>query len=138
MNQTDKEFMQGKGILNENETVNEYAVQRAALKEAVFFVAAMMEKNLELPELQTISLYLGELLMNQHYMHIHLYIQQLYRNSRPHEELELFYAASLQEEAQRVYCTYFTAYLKTLISRISEMADLIRLKKFMSEEVKRE
>lgn len=59
-------------------------------------------------ELQTISLYLKELSMKQHYMHIHLYVQQLYRNSRPHEKLETFYAASLQEEAQRMYARCFT------------------------------
>ena len=71
--------------------------------------------------------------MKQHYTHIHLYVQQLYRNSRPHEELETFYAASLQEEAQRMYSTYFVAYLKMLIGRLSEMDDLINLKKLMKE-----
>ena len=70
--------------------------------------------------------------MKQHYMHIHLYVQQLYRNSRPHEKLETFYAASLQEEAQRMYSTYFVAYLKMLIGRLSEMDDLINLKKLSS------
>lgn len=103
MNQIDKELMQEKGILTENEKADEYEIQKAAMKEAVFFLAAMLEKNLDMSELQTISLYLKELSMKQHYMHIHLYVQQLYRNSRPHEELETFYAASLQEEAQRMY-----------------------------------
>ena len=103
MNQVDKELMQEKGILTENEKADEYEIQKAAMKEAVFFLAAMLEKNLDMSELQTISLYLKELSMKQHYMHIHLYVQQLYRNSRPHEELETFYAASLQEEAQRMY-----------------------------------
>ena len=57
---------------------------------------------------------------------------------RPHEELEIFYAASLQEEAQRMYSTYFVAYLKMLIGRLSEMDDLINLKKLMKEEENRE
>lgn len=117
-----------KGILTENEKADEYEIQKAAMKEAAFFLAAMLEKNLDMSELQTISLYLKELSMKQHYMHIHLYVQQLYRNSRPHEELETFYAASLQEEAQRMYSTYFVAYLKMLIGRLSEMDDLINLK----------
>lgn len=84
MNQVDKELMQEKGILTENEKADEYEIQKAAMKEAVFFLAAMLEKNLDMSELQTISLYLKELSMKQHYMHIHLYVQQLYRNSRPH------------------------------------------------------
>ena len=108
------------------------------MKEAAFFLVAMLEKNLDMSELQTISLYLKELSMKQHYMHIHLYVQQLYRNSRPHEKLETFYAASLQEEAQRMYSTYFVAYLKMLIGRLSEMDDLINLKKLMKEEENRE
>lgn len=74
-----------KGILTENEKANEYEIQKAAMKEAVFFLAAMLEKNLDMSEFQTISLYLKELSMKQHYMHIHLYVQQLYRNSRPHD-----------------------------------------------------
>ena len=53
-------------------------------------------------------------------------------------ELEIFYAASLQEEAQRMYSTYFVAYLKMLIGRLSEMDDLINLKKLMKEEENRE
>ena len=53
-------------------------------------------------------------------------------------ELETFYAASLQEEAQRMYSTYFVAYLKMLIGRLSEMDDLINLKKLMKEEENRE
>lgn len=138
MNQVDKELMQEKGILTENEKADEYEIQKAAMKEAVFFLAAMLEKNLDMSELQTISLYLKELSMKQHYTHIHLYVQQLYRNSRPHEELETFYAASLQEEAQRMYSTYFVAYLKMLIGRLSEMDDLINLKKLMKEEENRE
>lgn len=138
MNQVDKELMQEKGILTENEKADEYEIQKAAMKEAVFFLAAMLEKNLDMSELQTISLYLKELFMKQHYMHIHLYVQQLYRNSRPHEKLETFYAASLQEEAQRMYSTYFVAYLKMLIGRLSEMDDLINLKKLMKEEENRE
>ena len=87
MNQVDKELMQEKGILTENEKADEYEIQKAAMKEAVFFLAAMLEKNLDMSELQTISLYLKELSMKQHYMHIHLYVQQLYRNSRPQAEL---------------------------------------------------
>ena len=77
MNQVDKELMQEKGILTENEKADEYEIQKAAMKEAVFFLAAMLEKNLDMSELQTISLYLKELSMKQHYMHIHLYVQQL-------------------------------------------------------------
>ena len=86
MNQVDKELMQEKGILTENEKADEYEILKAAMKEAVFFLAAMLEKNLDMSELQTISLYLKELSMKQHYMHIHLYVQQLYRNSRPHDD----------------------------------------------------
>ena len=57
MNQVDKELMQEKGILTENEKADEYEIQKAAMKEAVFFLAAMLEKNLDMSELQTISLY---------------------------------------------------------------------------------
>ena len=63
MNQVDKELMQEKGILTENEKADEYEIQKAAMKEAVFFLAAMLEKNLDMSELQTISLYLKELSM---------------------------------------------------------------------------
>ena len=73
-------------LKTENEKADEYEIQKAAMKEAVFFLAAMLEKNLDMSELQTISLYLKELSMKQHYMHIHLYVQQLYRNSRPHDD----------------------------------------------------
>lgn len=37
MNQVDKELMQEKGILTENEKADEYEIQKAAMKEAVFF-----------------------------------------------------------------------------------------------------
>ena len=94
MNQVDKELMQEKGILTENEKADEYEIQKAAMKEAVYFLAAMLAKNLDMSELQTISLYLKELSMKQHYMHIHLYVQQLYRNSRPHV-LSILYNISL-------------------------------------------
>ena len=40
MNQVDKELMQEKGILTENEKADEYEIQKAAMKEAVFFLAA--------------------------------------------------------------------------------------------------
>lgn len=60
MNQVDKELMQEKGILTENEKADEYEIQKAAMKEAVFFLAAMLEKNLDMSELQTISLYMSE------------------------------------------------------------------------------
>ena len=65
MNQVDKELMQEKGILTENEKADEYEIQKAAMKEAVFFLAAMLEKNLDMSELQTISLYLKELSMRR-------------------------------------------------------------------------
>ena len=45
MNQVDKELMQEKGILTENEKADEYEIQKAAMKEAAFFLAAMLEKN---------------------------------------------------------------------------------------------
>ena len=53
MNQVDKELKQEKGILTENEKADEYEIQKAAMKEAVFFLAAMLEKNLDMSELQT-------------------------------------------------------------------------------------
>ena len=68
MNQVDKELMQEKGILTENEKADEYEIQKAAMKEAVFFLAAMLEKNLDMSELQTISLYLKELSMEEDIM----------------------------------------------------------------------
>lgn len=37
-----------------------------------------------------------------------------------------------------MYSTYFVAYLKMLIGRLSEMDDLINLKKLMKEEENRE
>lgn len=40
MNQVDKELMQEKGILTENEKADEYEIQKTAMKEAVFFLAA--------------------------------------------------------------------------------------------------
>ena len=86
MNQVDKELMQEKGILTENEKADEYEIQKAAMKEAVFSGLRAGRKIWICSELQTISLYLKELSMKQHYMHIHLYVQQLYRNSRPHDD----------------------------------------------------
>ena len=85
MNQVDKELMQEKGILTENEKADEYEIQKAAMKEAVFFLAAMLEKNLDMSELQTISLYLKELSKKQHYMHIHLYVCILYTSPIPRD-----------------------------------------------------
>lgn len=103
MNQVDKELMQEKGILTENEKADEYEIQKAAMKEAVFFLAAMLEKNLDMSELQTISLYLKELSMKQHYMHIHLYVQQLYRNSRPHPgKLCQFYVKDITDNEKQM------------------------------------
>ena len=117
MNQVDKELMQEKGILTENEKADEYEIQKAAMKEAVFFLAAMLEKNLDMSELQTISLYLKELSMKQHYMHIHLYVQQLYRNSRPHadspmdnEQVGEEVYISMINKAEK-YCWFMTPYL---------------------------
>ena len=135
MNQVDKELMQEKGILTENEKADEYEIQKAAMKEAVFFLAAMLEKNLDMSELQTISLYLKELSMKQHYMHIHLYVQQLYRNSRPHVLMgpvgtgKSFFAGCvanrLMEQGIQVMMTNFSRILNELTKPYADKNEFI-------------
>ena len=56
MNQVDKELMQEKGILTENEKADEYEIQKAAMKEGCFFLGCDAGENLDMSELQTISL----------------------------------------------------------------------------------
>lgn len=62
MNQADKEYLQKKGLLRKDETAVDWAIQEAAMKEAVIFAGALLEKGNGVMELQTISLYLDDLL----------------------------------------------------------------------------
>lgn len=51
------------------------------MKEAAIFAGALLEKGNGVMELQTISLYLDELAMKRHFMHVHLYVQHVFRTA---------------------------------------------------------
>ena len=88
MNQADKEYLQKKGLLRKDETAVDWAIQEAAMKESVIFAGSLLEKGNGVMELQTISLYLDELAAKRHFMHVHLYVQHVFRNCKQHNDNE--------------------------------------------------
>lgn len=134
MNQTDKEYLQDKGLLNNEGTAVEWAVREVAMKEAVIFAGALLENGSGVMDLQTISLYLDELAAKRHFMHVHLYVQKVFRNCRQNRGLEYLYAASLHEEVLFVYVTYFVAYLGMFVSRMNELKKSIDVSRLMEEQ----
>lgn len=133
MNQVDKEYMQSKGFLDEDENAVDTVLQSTALMEAVEFAGAILAKDNDLSILQTISSYLEELAGKKHFLHIHLYVQRTYGNCRGRGELDGFYAASLHDDALFIYATYFVVYLSNLVSKLNETMLAIEVSKAMIE-----
>lgn len=127
MNQVDKGLLIGKGFMNEKELVNDMQIQLSALMEATVFAGAILDNNLDLTKLMTVSLYIEELASKKHYMHIHLYVQRCFADSRARGELDNFYVASLHEETLEGYALYFTLYLRKLVSEMNEARKTIEL-----------
>ena len=133
MNQADKEYLQKKGLLRKDETAVDWAIQEAAMKEAVIFAGALLEKGNGVMELQTISLYLDELAAKRHFMHVHLYVQHVFRNCRPDRGLEYLDVASLHEEVLFLYVTYFVFHLGMLVNRMNEVKKSLDVSKIIAE-----
>lgn len=133
MNQVDKEYMQSKGFLDDQERAVDTVLQATALKEAVMFAGALLAGGGDVPILQTVSSYLDELASKKHFLHIHLYVQRTYGNCRSHGELDGFYAASLHDDALFIYATYFVVYLSNLVSKLNETLLSIEVCKAMIE-----
>ena len=127
MNQVDKGLLISKGFMNEKELVNDMQIQLSALMEATVFAGAILDNNLDLTKLMTVSLYIEELASKKHYMHIHLYVQRCFADSRARGELDNFYVASLHEETLEGYALYFTLYLRKLVSDMNEARKTIEL-----------
>ena len=127
MNQVDKGLLIIKGFMNEKELVNDMQIQLSALMEATVFAGAILDNNLDLTKLMTVSLYIEELASKKHYMHIHLYVQRCFADSRARGELDNFYVASLYEETLEGYALYFTLYLRKLVSDMNEARKTIEL-----------
>ena len=132
MNQADKEYLQKKGLLRKDETAVDWAIQEAAMKEAVIFAGALLEKGNGVMELQTISLYLDELAAKRHFMHVHLYVQHVFRNCRPDRGLEYLDVASLHEEVLFLYVTYFVFHLGMLVNRMNEVKKSLDVSKIIA------
>ena len=73
-----------------------------------------------------VSLYIEELASKKNYLHIHLYVQRCFADSRSGGELDGFYVASLHEEVLEEYALYFTLYLRKIVSEINEARKKIR------------
>ena len=129
MNQADKEYLQKKGLLRKDETAVDWAIQEAAMKEAVIFAGALLEKGNGVMELQTISLYLDELAAKRH-----LYVQHVFRNCRPDRGLEYLDVASLHEEVLFLYVTYFVFHLGMLVNRMNEVKKSLDVSKIIAEQ----
>ena len=127
MNQVDKVLLISKRFIDEEERANEVEIQISALMEATVFAGAILENNLDLTKLMTVSLYIEELASKKHYMHIHLYVQRCYADCRSRGELDGFYVASLHEEVLEGYVLYFTLYLRKLVSDMNEARKTIEL-----------
>ena len=110
MNQADKEYLQKKGLLRKDETAVDWAIQEAAMKEAVIFAGALLEKGNGVMELQTISLYLDELAAKRHFMHV------------------------LHEEVLFLYVTYFVFHLGMLVNRMNEVKKSLDVSKIIAEQ----
>ena len=82
-------------------------------------VNAILDNNLDLSKLMAVSLYIEELASKKSYLHIHLYVQRCFADSRSGGELDGFYAASLHEEVLEGYALYFTLYLRKIVSEIN-------------------
>ena len=89
-------------------------------------VNAILDSNLNLSKLMAVSLYIEELASKKNYLHIHLYVQQCFGDSRSGGELDGFYVASLHEEVLEGYALYFTLYLRKIVSEINEARKKIR------------
>ena len=89
-------------------------------------VNAILDSNLNLSKLMAVSLYIEELASKKNYLHIHLYVQRCFGDSRSGGELDSFYAASLHEEVLKGYALYFTLYLRKIVSEINEARKKIR------------
>ena len=85
-------------------------------------------------ELQTISLYLDELAAKRHFMHVHLYVQHVFRNCRPDRGLEYLDVASLHEEVLFLYVTYFVFHLGMLVNRMNEVKKSLDVSKIIAEQ----
>ena len=126
MNQVDKELLISKGFMNEQERVNDVEIQVSALMEATVFAGSILDNNLDLSKLMAVSLYIEELASKKNYLHIHLYVQRYFGDSRSGGELDGFYAASLYEEVLEGYALYFTLYPRKIVSEINEARKKIR------------
>ena len=82
MNQVDKELLISKGFMNEQERVNDVEIQVSALMEAIVFAGSILDNNLDLSKLMAVSLYIEELASKKNYLHIHLYVQRCFGDSR--------------------------------------------------------
>ncbi len=89
-------------------------------------VNAILDNNLDLSKLMAVSLYIEELASKKNYLHVHLYVQRCFGDSRSGGELDGFYAASLHEEVLKGYALYFTLYLRKIVSEINEARKKIR------------
>ena len=58
MNQVDKGLLISKRFIDEEERANEVEIQISALMEATVFAGAILENNLDLTKLMTVSLYI--------------------------------------------------------------------------------
>ena len=133
MNQVDKEYMQNKGFLDDQEQAVDSALQSAALMEPVEFAGALLAKGDDMSVLQTVSAYLEDLAGRKEFLHMHLYVQRTYGNCRGRGELDGFYAASLHDDALFVYAAYFVVYLSNLVSKLNETMLSIEVNKTMAE-----
>ena len=117
MNQVDKELLISKGFMNEQERVNDVEIQVSALMEATVFAGAILDSNLDLSKLMAVSLYIEELASKKNYLHIHLYVQRCFGDSRSGGELDGFYAASLHEEVLEGYGMLYGLSQKAVFDR---------------------
>lgn len=127
MNQIDKGLLISKGFMNEKELVNDMQIQMSALMEATVFAGALLDNSLDLTKLMTASLYIEQLASQKKYLHLHLYVQRCFADSRARGELDDFYVASLHEETLEGYALYFTLYLRKLVSDMNEARKTIEL-----------
>ena len=126
MNQVDKEYMQSKGFLDENERAVDARLQEAALSEAAMFAGSVLAAGHDLEHLQMVTSYMEELAGKKHFLHIHLFAQRTYGDCRSRGELDDFYAASLQDDALFVYAAYFVVYLGNFVRDLDLMRTKIR------------
>lgn len=90
MNQVDKELLISKDFMNEQERVNDVEIQVLALMEATVYAGSILDNNLDLSNLMSVFLYIEELASKKNYLHIHLYVQRCFGDSRSGGELDGF------------------------------------------------